>query len=99
MDNLNHVKWRTVGCMQAICTNPPSRRLPAGLPSYYPGPEDPHKPSNSAPDPPSTPSKTEDYEANPKNEGGLPVYARAGTLRFGRIVGHHVLQFHRPRNG
>src|ERR1039458_9022263 len=82
MDNLNHVKWRTVGCMQAICTNPPSRRLPAGLPSYYPGPEDPHKPSNPAPDPPSTPSKTEDYEANPKNEGAAALahnLAQAGT--------------------
>src|ERR1022692_419892 len=82
MDNLNHVKWRTVGCMQSICTNPPSRRLPAGLPSYYPGPEDPHKPSNPAPDPPSTPSKTEDYEANPKNEGAAALVhnlAQAGT--------------------
>src|ERR1017187_8116197 len=38
--------------MQAICTNPPSRRLPAGLPAIIPAPKTPTNPQIRPPIPP-----------------------------------------------
>jgi hypothetical protein len=57
-----------------------------------PSPEGPQYASNPAPEPPSTPSKTEDYKANPKNGGDAQSCTLTGQsfVIFGLLRGGQV---------
>jgi hypothetical protein len=61
-----------------------------------PTPEGPQKPSNPVLNPPSTPSKTKDYKANPKSAGTAgPTHnlAQAGTTHRPQPITHHPQPF------